>query len=78
MNYPIASINKDRKHANAEWYTRPADDKPYQKVKAADDLIFISFMPGYKLHGYTMTVTRADARLLAKRINQCLDATVKK
>lgn len=28
--------------------------------------------------GFAISVTRHDARMLAKRINQCLDATVKK
>lgn len=67
-----------RKHANAAWYTRLGMDKPHQSVTSAYDEIWISFYPGNGGNGYSMKVSRKDARLLAKRINQCLDATVKK
>lgn len=51
-------------------------DQPYIRTNDSDG-ISISFPDGV---GYATThyVTREDARLLAKRINQCLDATVKK
>ena len=67
-----------RKHQNAVWHTRLAMDKPYQCVTSAYNDIWVSFYPGNGGNGYSMKISRADARLLAKRINQCLDATVKK
>lgn len=67
-----------RKYANAEWCTRLDFDRPYQSLGLQGDQIRISFFPGKKGDGFSVAITRADARLLAKRINQCLDATVKK
>lgn len=67
-----------RRLENAYWCTRLDHMRSYQMVKAhADDLV-ISFFPGNKRDGFSLSVSRKDARLLAKRINQCLDATVKK
>ena len=37
--------------------------------------IKISFMPGDGKDGLSFLLLRKDARLLAKRINQCLDET---
>lgn len=48
---------------------------PYVSTAAADRIAI-----GFPLGDGTVTVcyvTRKDARLLAKRLNQCLDATVK-
>jgi len=70
--------NKKRKYANTSWHTRLDHDRPYQMVMADGDVINVSFMPGNKEDGYSFPISRAEARLLAKRINQCLDATVKK
>lgn len=67
-----------RKHANSLWCTRLDFDKPYQSVGLEGDLIRIAFFPGNKQDGVSVKMSRADARLLAKRINSCLDATVKK
>jgi len=70
--------DKKRKYANTSWHTRLDHDRPYQMVTAEGDLIRVAFMPGKKQDGYSLAFPRSDARLLAKRINQCLDATVKK
>ena len=78
MTEKFAVANKPRKYANTEWHTRIDYDRPYQSVKIVDDDIQIGFMPGNKMDGYAFKISRADARLLAKRINECLDATVKK
>ena len=51
---------------------------PNGYVNTADgDLIQVVYFerPSYP---QTLTLSRKDARLLAKRINQCLDGTVKK
>ena len=66
-----------RPHKNSIWLTRLDWNMPYQQVNTDGDLIEIGFWPGGG-NGIKHRITRADARLLAKRINQCLDATVKK
>lgn len=64
---------------NTVWCTRLETDRPYQTVKTVDEkTVSIGFMPGGGVAGYGFHVSRKDARLLAKRINACLDATVKK
>jgi hypothetical protein len=61
------------------WITRLTMDAPYQEVGTLDEKnIGIAFFPGNKRDGFRLTLNRKDARLLAKRINQCLDKTVKK
>lgn len=61
------------------WHTRLETDGPYQTVKTVNEgTVAIGFMPGHGVAGYGFHISRKDARLLAKRINQCLDATVKK
>ncbi len=66
-----------RRHLNAVWVTRLDLHRPYQQVGINGDDLAISFMPGKGGTGISINVSRKDARLLAKRINQCLDATVK-
>lgn len=68
----------NRKHQNAVWVTRLGNGKPYQTVTSEYNEIWVAFYPGNGGSGYSMKISRADARLLAKRINQCLDATAKK
>ena len=60
------------------WPTRITETRQYQIVMTAGESIKISLMPGLKKDGISFCVSRPDARLLAKRINQCLDATRKK
>ena len=61
------------------WHTRLEMDRPYQTVRTVDEYcVSLGFFPGNKKDGIGLTLNRKDARLLAKRINQCLDATVKK
>jgi len=67
-----------RKHENVAWCTRLDFNRPYQMVGIEGDQIEISFFPGNKGDGASVVIDRSDARLLAKRINSCLDATVKK
>jgi len=60
------------------WMTRHSDQYPYQYVRTTDDdriLIVNAEQSGGNADA--MVVSRRDARLLAKRINQCLDATRK-
>lgn len=42
-----------------------------------DDYIGIGMWGDFRVGPQTLVLTRRDARLLAKRINECLDATVK-
>lgn len=61
------------------WHTRLETDRPYQTVRTVSESeVSIGFFPGNLGAGYGMTISRKDARLLAKRINQCLDGTAKK
>jgi hypothetical protein len=60
------------------WCTRLGMDAPYQTVQTVNKwMLKIAFMPGGG-NGVAMHISRKDARLLAKRINQCLDGTVSK
>ena len=71
---------QQRPHSNSVWTTRIGDGM-YQVVRVSDkgeDRLQISLFPGNKKDGLAFTVPRADARLLARRINQCLDATRKR
>jgi len=67
-----------RKYEAVEWHTRLDWKRPYQTVRAEGDEIRIALFPGNENDGVSFALDRADARLLAKRINSCLDATVKK
>ena len=59
------------------WHTRLETDRPYQTVRTVDSAtISIGFMPGNGMAGYGIYLRRSDARLLARRIEQCLKATV--
>jgi hypothetical protein len=68
---------KERVLQNAAWHTRFG--YPYQSVNCAGvDYIGLGFFFEKVQQGIGIKISRKDARLLAKRINQCLDATVKK
>lgn len=58
------------------WYLR-RDTFDICVETAANDRVDI-WGPTWRGDSTMITVSRQDARLLAKRINQCLDATVKK
>lgn len=68
-------MTRRRPHANSVWPTRRDLTGAY--VTTNDDLIalFVPGSPGSE-HGMTFRLDRQEARLLAKRLNQCLDATV--
>lgn len=67
-----------RRFLNQDWHTRLTHDGPYQTVRCIEgDRIQIGFMPGNKKDGFGVSLPRADAKLLARRIEQCLKATVK-
>jgi len=58
------------------WNTRIGADDAYQTVRTKDNShITIGLFPGNRCDGIGFTLSRLDARLLAKRINQCLDET---
>lgn len=54
------------------WTLRRDDLRTY--VRTTDDDKVAIYTP----EGYELSMSRSTARLLAKRINQCLDATVKR
>lgn len=54
------------------WTLRRDRNTPYVATAPDDRIVFAD---GY---GEALNMTRADARLLAKRINQCLDETRKR
>ena len=59
----------------ATWCTRLDFDRPYQMVSIEDDgNVKLCFMPGNGQPGVALFISRKDARLFARRINQCLDA----
>lgn len=69
-----------RSNRHTVWTTRIGDGM-YQCVRVSDkddDKLQISLFPGEKKDGIGFVLTRPDARLLARRINQCLDATRKR
>jgi hypothetical protein len=58
------------------WATYPFDRYPYAYVATeGEDNVSIAFFPDLNGVGTGISLTRAHARLLAKRINQCLDET---
>jgi len=58
------------------WQTRLDGKGPYQWTQTASKSdVWIGFMPGNKEPGFKVRMSRRDARLLAKRITQCLDDT---
>lgn len=61
------------------WATRPISQYPSQYVRTTDDdrILIVNIERPDSNYLATMVVSRKDARLLAKRINQCLDATRK-
>ncbi|HEX6684984.1 MAG TPA: hypothetical protein VF062_19500 [Candidatus Limnocylindrales bacterium] len=71
-------MSKDRR-PDASWLMRwPASVYPNGYVRTAiDDLIQIVY---FERDGQAqvLMLNRRDARLLARRINQCLDGTVKR
>ncbi len=60
------------------WLTRPIGAYPQIYVEAKGELIDITSFAVEGSDGWGFALTRQEARLLARRINQCLDATVKR
>jgi len=72
-------MSEPNRASNTLWCMRwPPATYPNGYVSTReDDLIQVAY---FEREGYpqSMTLSRKDARLLAKRINQCLDGTVKR
>lgn len=66
-----------RPHQNTIFCTRNDFNRPYQSAQIEGEKIKVGLWLGDMKPGYTFTLSRSDARLFAKRINQCLDATRK-
>lgn len=62
------------------WGLRDLSKYPngYVRTTEADDGIELVYFTAPGAYAQVITMTRADARLLAKRINECLDSTVKR
>ena len=69
-----------RPHHASIWSTRRDFTGCYVRVsRVNDDLIDVYFPDGLGSHrGWCMPISRGEARLLARRLNECLDATVKR
>jgi len=64
------------KHVNAVWLTQPLGKYPYGIVKTFDEKnVSVGICSAKGKYITNLVFTRREARLLAKRINQCLDAT---
>lgn len=71
-------MTRRRPHANSIWPTRRDLSGCY--VKPSDDSVEL-WIPDGGYHegmrtGFAVLIARSEARLIAKRLNQCLDATV--
>lgn len=58
------------------WCLRPDLEPPYVRTADNDQIVILG--PSDVGTPSIIRISRKDARLLAKRINQCLDATVKR
>lgn len=69
---------KPNRAPNTSWMMRTPGTYPNGYVRTLPgDRIQISYYD-HQHHPQTIMLDRQDARLLAKRVNQCLDETVKK
>jgi hypothetical protein len=68
-------MTRQRPHANSVWPTRRDLSGAYVKPLGDRVQLWIPERPGAE-DGARLLLTRHEARLLAKRLNQCLDATV--
>jgi hypothetical protein len=60
------------------WTTRRDTTKRHQIVSTLDrSTLIMYFFPGDGKDGFSLKLPRSDARLLARRINQCLEETKK-
>lgn len=66
-----------RPGGNSVWPIRPLGTYPQIYVRADGELVNIVIVNRGEEEGWSLAISRRDARLLARRINQCLDATVK-
>lgn len=58
------------------WSLRGPGVGPQPHVRTADERTLVLTWPaGESGYAYELRINRRDARLLARRINQCLDAT---
>lgn len=58
------------------WLMRKVGTYPNAYVETVDkDRVAIAFLNREPIPSWAVELTRRDARLLAKRINQCLDET---
>lgn len=64
------------KHKNTVWITKPIGVYPYGIIKTFDkNHVSVGICPSKGEYITSLVFTRREARMLAKRINQCLDDT---
>jgi len=68
-------MTRRRPHANSIWPTRRDLSGAYVQPDEDHVWMWVPNYPGAE-DGTRHLLTRHEARLLAKRLNQCLDATV--
>lgn len=71
-------MSRRRPHANSIWPTRRDLSGAYVKALAGQIELWVpdgGTEDGMRT-GYAHLLSRSEARLIAKRLNQCLDATV--
>jgi len=61
---------------SVSWHTRIGTSGPYQAVSTSSETsLRIGFFPGWGKDGIGVEISRKDAKLLARRIEQCLAGT---
>lgn len=68
-------MTRRRPHANSIWPTRRDLSGAYVRPDGNRIMAWVPDYPGDSF-GTVLRLDRSEARLLAKRLNQCLDATV--
>ncbi len=64
------------KHKNAVWPVKPVGEYPQIYVATQNDKeIYLQFHKEQGPAGIRLVMSRRQARMLARRINQCLDDT---
>ena len=67
-------MSRDGK-SNVVWVTRIAPNYPTTYVEAVDETVVLTHFDVEDSYARSTVLSRSEARLLARRINQCLDET---
>lgn len=73
------SSGRPRPGGNSVWPLRPLGRYPQVYVRPKGESIHVLWVESREdAYGWEIEMTRQEARLLARRLNQALDATVKR